>query len=75
MTPVDSLAAFRCVGLNWEEYVTLDSSLIRPAEVDILQADPSKAQRELGWRPEVTFEGLVQLMVESDLKIESALTR
>jgi GDPmannose 4,6-dehydratase len=68
-------AAFRCVGLNWEEYVTLDSSLIRPAEVDILKADPSKAQRELGWRPEVTFEGLVQLMVESDLKIESAPAR
>ena len=37
-------AAFRCVGLNWEEYVTLDSSLLRPAEVDILQADPAKAR-------------------------------
>jgi GDPmannose 4,6-dehydratase len=68
-------AAFRCVGLDWEQFVALDSSLIRPAEVDILQADPSKAQRERGWRPEVTFEGLVQLMVESDLKIESALAR
>jgi GDPmannose 4,6-dehydratase len=68
-------AAFGCLGLNWEEYVTLDSSLLRPAEVDILQADPAKARRALGWKPKVTFDGLVQLMVESDLKIESALAR
>jgi len=66
-------AAFRCVGLNWEAYVTLDSSLLRPAEVDILQADPAKARKVLGWQPKVTFAGLVELMVESDLKIESAL--
>ena len=68
-------AAFQCVGLNWEEYVTLDSSLLRPAEVDILQADASKARKALGWQPRVTFNGLVELMVESDLKIESALAR
>jgi GDPmannose 4,6-dehydratase len=68
-------AAFGCLGLNWEEYVTLDSSLLRPAEVDILQADPAKARKVLGWQPKVTFKGLVELMVESDLKIESALTR
>jgi len=67
-------AAFRCVGLDWEEYVTLDSSLLRPAEVDILQSDPAKARKTLGWQPKVTFDGLVELMVESDLKIESALT-
>jgi GDPmannose 4,6-dehydratase len=66
-------AAFRVVGLNWEEHVTLDSSLLRPAEVDILQADPAKARKTLGWKPKVTFTGLVELMVESDLKIESAL--
>ncbi len=66
-------AAFGCLGLNWEEYVTLDSSLLRPAEVDILQADPAKARKALGWQPKVTFKELVELMVESDLKIESAL--
>ena len=66
-------AAFNTVGLNWEEYVTLDASLLRPAEVDILQADPAKARRVLGWKPKVTFRGLVELMVESDLKIEAAL--
>jgi GDPmannose 4,6-dehydratase len=65
-------AAFRCVGLNWEEYVTLDASLLRPAEVDILQADASKARRTIGWQPKVTFDGLVELMVEADLKLESA---
>jgi GDPmannose 4,6-dehydratase len=68
-------AAFRCVGLNWESYVAQDSSLLRPAEVDILKADPSKARTVLGWTPRVNFDGLVQLMVESDLKIESALAR
>jgi GDPmannose 4,6-dehydratase len=68
-------AAFRCVGLNWEEYVTLDKSLLRPAEVDILQADPSKARATLGWAPDVTFDGLVQMMVEADLKLASAFAR
>ena len=63
-------AAFRHVGMEWREYVDLDESLLRPAEVDILQADASKARKVLGWRPTVTFEGLVQLMVESDLKLE-----
>lgn len=68
-------AAFRCVGLNWEEYVDIDASLLRPAEVDILQADPSKARRVLGWKPKVTFNGLVELMVESDLKLEAEAAR
>ncbi len=68
-------AAFRCVGMNWEEYVTFDKSLLRPAEVDILQADPAKARATLGWKPDVTFDGLVQMMVEADLKLESAAAR
>ena len=68
-------AAFRSVGLDWREYVSHDNALLRPAEVDILQADASKARDVLGWRPTVTFEGLVQLMVDADLKVESAVAR
>ena len=68
-------AAFKHVGLDWREYVTLDSSLLRPAEVDILQANAAKARQTLGWTPNVTFGGLVELMVESDLKAESAAAR
>jgi GDPmannose 4,6-dehydratase len=64
-------AAFAHVGLDWREYVTLDSSLLRPAEVDILQANAAKAQEKLGWKPKVTFSGLVKLMVEADLKLEA----
>jgi GDPmannose 4,6-dehydratase len=68
-------AAFRHVGLDWQAYVDVDESLLRPAEVDILEADATKARQTLGWRPTVTFEGLVQLMVDSDLKVEAAAAR
>jgi GDPmannose 4,6-dehydratase len=68
-------AAFTCVGLDWEAYVDLDTSLLRPAEVDVLQADASKARNTLGWEPKVNFEGLVSLMVEKDLERESAAAR
>src|SRR4051812_29575789 len=64
--------AFRHVGLDWRDYVTHDDALLRPAEVDILQADASKARTVLGWQPRVTFEGLVQMMVDADLKAETA---
>jgi GDPmannose 4,6-dehydratase len=60
--------AFAHAGLPWEEYVITDPSLIRPAEVDILKADWGKAQRELGWRPEVDFKELVCMMVDADLE-------
>jgi GDPmannose 4,6-dehydratase len=60
--------AFSHVGLPWEPYVTTDPSLIRPAEVDILRADWRKAERELGWRPEVDFKELVCMMVDADLE-------
>jgi GDPmannose 4,6-dehydratase len=59
--------AFGCVGLDWEKYVVQDPTLIRPAEVDLLVGDPSKARRALGWQPEVTFAQLVKMMVEADL--------
>lgn len=60
--------AFGCVGLNWKQYVVIDPAFIRPAEVDLLIGDPSKAKAKLGWEPKVTFEGLVRMMVEADLR-------
>jgi len=60
--------AFRHVGLDWQQYVKVDPALVRPAEVDVLQADPGKAKRVLGWAPERSFEQLVVMMVEADLQ-------
>jgi GDPmannose 4,6-dehydratase len=60
--------AFDCVGLDWQRYVVQDPTLVRPAEVDLLIGDPSKAARELGWRPKVGFEELVRRMVEADME-------
>jgi len=64
--------AFRHVGLDWERYVEVDPQFFRPAEVDHLLADASKARRVLGWEPRVSFAELVAMMVESDLKLEAA---
>jgi GDPmannose 4,6-dehydratase len=61
-------AAFGAVGLNWQEYVEIDPKLIRPAEVDILRGDATKAREKLGWEPQVSFEELIKMMVEADLK-------
>jgi GDPmannose 4,6-dehydratase len=60
--------AFSYVGLNWNDYVAFDERYLRPAEVDLLIGDPSKAKKMLGWEPEISFEGLVKLMVDSDLE-------
>ena len=60
--------AFSHVGLDWKKYVSVDARYVRPAEVDTLQADPSKAKRELGWAPNTSFERLVQMMVDADLE-------
>jgi GDPmannose 4,6-dehydratase len=60
--------AFSYVGLDWNDYVAFDERYLRPAEVDLLIGDPSKAKKMLGWEPEVSFEGLVKLMVDSDLE-------
>ena len=60
--------AFRHVGLDWQDFVKVDSALIRPAEVDTLLADPTKAREQLGWSARTSFESLIQLMVESDLE-------
>jgi GDPmannose 4,6-dehydratase len=61
--------AFKLVDLDWEEHVEIDPRYLRPAEVDLLQGDASKAQRELDWRPTVGFAELIDLMIKSDLEI------
>jgi GDPmannose 4,6-dehydratase len=60
--------AFQHVGLNYEDYVIVDKNLIRPAEVHHLVADHSKISRELGWQPKTSFENLIKMMVDEDLK-------
>jgi GDPmannose 4,6-dehydratase len=65
-------AAFTHVGLDWEKYVRIDPRFMRPAEVDVLQADPAKAAAELGWRPAVSFRELVGMMVDADVARLSA---
>jgi GDPmannose 4,6-dehydratase len=63
--------AFGVAGLDWQEHVVCDAGFVRPAEVDHLCADPSKAAKELGWEPTVGFDELVTMMVESDLALLS----
>jgi GDPmannose 4,6-dehydratase len=65
-------AAFGHVGLKWQDYVVTDPKFMRPAEVDVLLADPSKARKELGWTPKVGFPELVAMMVDADLERLSA---
>lgn len=64
--------AFGHAGLDWRQHVKLDPALIRPAEVDHLIGDAAKARTELGWQPSVTFDGLVRMMVDADVKRLSA---
>lgn len=61
-------AAFSHVDLDYKKYVTIDQRFVRPAEVDLLLGKPEKAKNVLGWEPTVTFEQLVTMMVEADLK-------
>jgi GDPmannose 4,6-dehydratase len=61
-------AAFAVVDLDWEQYVEIDPKFYRPAEVDYLQADITKARATIGWEPEIAFEELVREMVEADLE-------
>jgi GDPmannose 4,6-dehydratase len=60
--------AFRTVGLDWQQYVKVDPAFLRPAEVDLLVGDATKARTVLGWTPRVTFHGLVEMMVRADLE-------
>lgn len=60
--------AFNYVNLDWNDFVKFDPRYLRPAEVELLIGDPTKAKQKLGWEPSVTFEGLVKLMVDADLE-------
>lgn len=60
--------AFRRVGLDWKQYVVVDPKFVRPAEVNTLRGDPSKAQRVLGWKPKVSFTELVHMMVDAAME-------
>ncbi|HXT71680.1 MAG TPA: GDP-mannose 4,6-dehydratase [Vicinamibacterales bacterium] len=60
--------AFGHAGLNWQDFVGIDPAFMRPAEVDQLLGDPSKAKKALGWTPSVDFAGLVRMMVDADLE-------
>jgi len=59
--------SFQHVGLDWEKYVEFDQRYLRPAEVDLLIGDPSKAKKQLGWEPKIKFKELVQIMVDADM--------
>jgi len=61
--------AFGHVGLDWEQHVVIDEAFFRPAEVDLLVGDATKAERVLGWKPETTFEDLVTMMVDADIDL------
>jgi GDPmannose 4,6-dehydratase len=67
--------AFARAGLDWKEHVRIDPAFVRPAEVDVLIGDPSKAKRKLGWEPAVRFKQLVELMVDADLERLKATVR
>jgi GDPmannose 4,6-dehydratase len=60
--------AFTHAGLDWKKYVVTDPAFLRPAEVDHLFGDPTKAREKFGWQPSVTFEGLVKMMVDADVE-------
>jgi GDPmannose 4,6-dehydratase len=62
--------AFGLVNLDYEDYVRIDPRYYRPTEVDVLQGDYSKAREKLGWEPKTTFDELVRLMLEADLRAE-----
>ena len=64
--------AFARAGLDWQKYVRVDPALLRPAEVDHLLGDASKARAELGWKPTVAFKDLVEMMVDADLQLLSS---
>jgi len=60
---------FALLNLDWKKYVDVDPRYFRPAEVDLLLGDSSKARKAMGWKPRVTFKGLVKMMIDSDWDI------
>jgi len=67
--------AFAALGLDWERYVRVDERYMRPAEVDLLVGDPTRARTNLGWEPTMTFEELVELMVRADYDLVAQMTK
>ncbi len=65
--------AFGRVDLRWQDYVVIDSAFVRPAEVDQLMGDPSKATKDFGWKPKTSFKQLVHMMVDADLKAQQLM--
>ncbi|AEJ39610.1 GDP-mannose 4,6-dehydratase [Sulfobacillus acidophilus TPY] len=63
------VTAFNLAGLDWERYVVIDPKYVRPAEVELLVGDAGKAERQLGWKPTVHFQDLIQIMLEADRKM------
>jgi GDPmannose 4,6-dehydratase len=63
--------AFGHAGLDWEQHVVIDEKFFRPAEVDLLIGDSTKARTQLGWEPKVDFQGLVTMMVDADIDLLS----
>ena len=60
--------AFSYAGLDWKEYVKIDPKYFRPTEIEVLRADPARARKSLGWCPKVTFQDLVKIMVDADMR-------
>lgn len=67
--------AFDSVGLDWQKYVKVDQNLVRPAEVDHLLGDASYAKKKLGWKPKVSFEQMIKMMVEHDLALQQKILK
>ena len=67
--------AFTHAGLEWKDYVVIDPKFVRPAEVDLLLGDSSRAKEKLKWQPKVKFEELIRMMVDFDIKRHKALER
>ena len=61
--------AFARAGLEWQQFVEIDPQYFRPTEVDFLQGDSSKARAAFGWRPKTSFQQLVQMMVDADVRL------
>ena len=65
---LSALCVLAALGLNWQDHVVIDESLFRPAEVDALHCDPSRAATVLGWAPTISLEDMLAEMVEADLR-------
>jgi GDPmannose 4,6-dehydratase len=67
--------AFKCVGLDWQEHVTIDASLYRPTEIMIGKGNPAKARRQLGWQAKYRMPDVVRMMVEDEKRQYSNLDK